>query len=172
MFQALNTRCGHYGLLLAVASALTIPNLGAPSLWDIDEGNNAEAAREMMDCGNWVVPTFNYQLRVDKPVLLYWLQIGAFRFFGINEFAAWFPSAVASLAAILMAYELGRLMFGAATGLLGGLILASAGLFCAAAHFANPDALLSAFTLLTLLLFWRGFAGPSTSPSAPTEAES
>ena len=85
MFRKLHNRCGHYGLLLAVAVALTLPNLGAPSLWDIDEGNNAEAAREMMDCGNWVVPTFNYQLRVDKPALLYWLQVGAFRVFGINR---------------------------------------------------------------------------------------
>src|SRR6266404_3220939 len=157
MFQTLNTRYGHYALLLVVAATLTFPNLGACSLWDIDEGNNAEAAREMLDCGNWVVPTFNYQLRVDKPALLYWLQIGAFRLFGINEFAARLPSALAALAAVLLTYELGRQMFGAATGLLAGLVSASTGLFCAAAHFANPDALLNAFTTLTLLFCWRSF---------------
>jgi 4-amino-4-deoxy-L-arabinose transferase-like glycosyltransferase len=165
MFQILNSRGGHYGLLLAVAGALTIPNLGAPSLWDIDEGNNAEAAREMMDCGNWVVPTFNYQLRVDKPALLYWLQIGAFRLFGINEFAARLPSALAALVAVLLTYELGRQLFDAATGLLAGLVLASAGLFCCTAHFANPDALLNAFTLLTLLFYWQSLAHPLTLPS-------
>lgn len=157
MFQTLNSRCGHHALLVAVAAALTLPNLGAPSLWDIDEGNNTEAAREMLDCGNWVVPTFNYQLRADKPALLYWLQIGAFRLFGINEFAARLPSALAALAAVLMTYELGRRMFGAATALLAGLIVASTGLFCAAAHFANPDALLNVFTLLTLFFFWQCF---------------
>src|SRR5437016_10639626 len=150
MFQALNTRCGHYGLLLAVALALTFPNLGACSLWDIDEGNNAEAAREMLDCGNWVVPTHNYQLRVDKPALLYWLQIGAFRLFGINELAARFPSALAALLTVLLAYELARGMFGAATGLLAGMILTGSGGFCASAHFANPDALLHFCTVLTL----------------------
>src|SRR5262249_45796699 len=77
----------------------------------------------------------------------------------INEFAARFPSAVAALAAILMTYELGRRMFDCATGLLAGIVLASTALFCAAAHFANPDALLNAFTLLTLLLFWRSLVG-------------
>src|SRR5262249_47725535 len=102
---------------------------------------------------------FNYQLRVDKPALLYWLQIGAFSLFGINEFAARFPSALAALAAILMTYELGRRTFDCTTGLLAGIILASTGLFCASAHFANPDALLNAFTLLTLLLFWWSLAG-------------
>ena len=157
MFQALCGRAGHYLLLATAWACLCLVNLGTPSLWDIDEGNNAEAAREMLDCGNWVVPTFNYQLRVDKPALLYWLQIGAFRLFGINEFAARLPSALAALAAVLMTYELGRQMFGAATGLLAGLVLASTGLFCAAAHFANPDALLNACTLLTLFFFWHSF---------------
>ncbi len=40
-------RLGHYFLLLAVGSALVFPYLGAPSLWDFDEGVNAECAREM-----------------------------------------------------------------------------------------------------------------------------
>src|SRR5262249_17800483 len=44
------------------------------------------------------------------------------------------------------------------TGLLAGLILASTLLFCASAHFANPDALLNACTVLTMLLFWQGHA--------------
>src|SRR5262245_34114014 len=92
MFRALNHRAAHYALLLAVTAALCLPNLGGPSLWDIDEGNNAEAAREMFESGNWVVPTFNGQLRVDKPVLLYWLQLGAYQVFGVNEWAARFPS--------------------------------------------------------------------------------
>ena len=77
----LNHRLGHYLLLLAAGTALTLPNLGAPSLWDIDEGHNAEAAREMLDSGNWLVPTFNFQLRDHKPPLLYWLQIAGYEWF-------------------------------------------------------------------------------------------
>jgi 4-amino-4-deoxy-L-arabinose transferase-like glycosyltransferase len=158
MFQRLPNRAGHYLLLASVAAGLFLVNLGGPSLWDIDEGNNAEAAREMMESGNWVVPTFNFELRVDKPALLYWLQIAAYRLFGINEFAARLPSALAALVTVLLVYEFGRLLFGAAAGLLAGLILASAPLFCAAAHFANPDALLVLFSTATLLVFWHGFA--------------
>src|SRR5438477_9692462 len=128
MSRWLDNRAGHYALLAAVWALLCLPNLGSPSLWDIDEGNNAEAAREMLVSGDWIVPTFNYQLRVDKPALLYWCQIAAYRLFGVNEFAARLPSALAALAAILLTYELGRRMFGAAAGLLAGLVLASAGL--------------------------------------------
>src|SRR5262249_12868138 len=96
MLHDLRQRAAHYLLLAAVTPALCLPNLGAPSLWDIDEGNNATAAREMLAADNWVIPTFNGELRVDKPALLYWLQILAYQQFGVNEFSARLPSALAA----------------------------------------------------------------------------
>ncbi len=159
MFRLLHGRAGHYLLLTAIWAVLALPNLGGPSLWDIDEGNNSKCARDMFVSGDYVVPHFNGSWRFDKPALLYWLQAGAYAVFGVGEFAARFPSAVAALAAILLTYELGRRLFDSATGLIGGLVLASATLFCAAAHFANPDALLSACMVLTFLCCWRAFQG-------------
>src|SRR5262249_31121172 len=123
-----------------------------------DEGNNAEAARMMLESGDYVVPTFNGELRVDKPALLYWLQVGAYRLFGVNEFAARLPSAVAALATALFAYELARRQFGAGSGLLAGLVLLSCVAFCMSGHFANPDALLLACMVAAFFLFWRGYA--------------
>jgi 4-amino-4-deoxy-L-arabinose transferase-like glycosyltransferase len=155
--RLLDHRGGHYVLLTVVWALLCLPNLGGPSLWDVDEGNNAEASREMWRSGNYVVPTFNYQLREDKPALLYWLQTGAYAACGVNEFAARLPSALAALLTVLVTYELGRQTFGKRAALLAGLILASTVGFDAAAHFANPDALLLACTSLTLLLFWHDY---------------
>jgi 4-amino-4-deoxy-L-arabinose transferase-like glycosyltransferase len=164
MFRHFHHRLAHYLLLVGVWAVVTLPNLGAPSLWDIDEGHNAECAREMLDSGNLLVPTFNFQLRDHKPPLLYWLQIAAYERFGVNEFAARLPSALAALAAIILTYELGRLMFGKAGGFLAGLILASAAMFCAAGHFANPDSLLNALTVATFYAFWRSLP---RSPDGP-----
>src|SRR5262249_49358747 len=144
--------------LFVVGCALFFINLGRPALWDIDEGNNAEAAREMLESRNWIVPTFNFQLRTDKPVLLYWLQAVGYKFLGVNELSARLPSAVAAMLAVLLTYEMARFFFQATTGLLAGLILASTTMFCAAAHFANPDALLNALTVATLFAFGIGFA--------------
>lgn len=158
MFQHLEHRLGHYLLLSLVWAALCLPNLGGPSLWDVDEGHNAEAAREMLVAGNVVVPTFNYRWRHDKPALLYWLQMGSYQLFGVSEWSSRFPSALAALGVIVIAYEFGRRMFSAATGLLAGVILATSVMFCAAARFANPDALLLFATSLTLLIFWNGYA--------------
>jgi 4-amino-4-deoxy-L-arabinose transferase-like glycosyltransferase len=159
MFQKFDHRAGHYLLLFAVWAGLCLPNLGGPALWDMDEGLNSEAAQEMLESGNWLVPMFNYELRTAKPALQYWCQVAAYRAFGVNEFAARLPSALAALLTLLATYELGRRMFGRHVGLLAGLILASAILFCGAAHFANPDALLVAFTTLTLALFWYDYSG-------------
>ena len=89
-------RLRDYAILLAVSAALTLPNLGATSLWDVDEGVNAEAAREMRDNGTWIVPTFNYQLRTAKPVMLYWLQRGTYAAFGVDEWSARLPSVLAA----------------------------------------------------------------------------
>lgn len=159
MFRRLDCRPCHLLLIALVSAALNLPNLGAASLWDIDEGNNAEAAREMDTTGDWVVPKFNGELRVDKPALLYWLQIGAYRAFGVNEFSARLPSALAAVAAALGVYELGRRMFGAGAGLLGGMVFATSLAPTVAGHFANPDALLTACAVWTLHFFWAGFAG-------------
>jgi 4-amino-4-deoxy-L-arabinose transferase-like glycosyltransferase len=157
MFQTVHRRPGHYALLLLVWAALCLPNLGAPSLWDVDEGNNAGCSLEMRESGNWIVPTFNYRLREDKPPLLYWLQIAAYAVFGVNEFAARLPSALAALATVLGTYELGRAMFGKAVGLLAGVVLVTAVAFCGAAHFANPDGLLNACALFTFYFFYRDY---------------
>ena len=158
MSRRLPDRLTHYLLFVPVAAGLCFIDLGTASLWDVDEGHNAEAAREMFESGDWLVPTFNFRLRTDKPALLYWLQATAYRLFGINEFAARLPSALAALSAVAFTYELGRSLFAPATGLIAASILASTVLFCAAAHFANPDALLLALSTLALLIFWVSFA--------------
>jgi 4-amino-4-deoxy-L-arabinose transferase-like glycosyltransferase len=154
MLPRLDNRVGHYAILILVGSVLCLPHLGGPGLWDIDEGNNAACALEMYESGNFITPSFNCKLRVDKPALLYWLQVSAYNAFGVNEFSARLPSALASLLALLVIYELGRRLFQRSAALLAGLVLASSFSFTAAAHFANPDALLNLCTLLTLWCFW------------------
>jgi 4-amino-4-deoxy-L-arabinose transferase-like glycosyltransferase len=149
-------RLAHHALLLAVTAALTLPNLGATSLWDVDEGVNAGCAKEMAEADTWVVPTFNGDLRTAKPVMLYWIQRVSFLALGVSEWSARLPAALLSMGTVLLVYELARRMFGPATGLLAGLVLASAIEFCKLAHAATPDAPLIFFTVLTFYLFWVG----------------
>jgi 4-amino-4-deoxy-L-arabinose transferase-like glycosyltransferase len=168
MFRKLDSRGGHYLLLLLVTAALTLPNLGAHSLWDIDEGLNAEAAREMLVRGDWISPTFNSELRTAKPALLYWLQMLSYLALGVNELAARLPSALAAWASVLLTYELARRMFDPHTGLLAGLVLSSSIEFCLLAHAATPDAMLLVCTVLTFYAFWRGAADGGRTWFVPT----
>jgi 4-amino-4-deoxy-L-arabinose transferase-like glycosyltransferase len=160
-------RTRDYAVLIALCAVLTLPNLGAPSLWDVDEGVNAEAAREMRDNDSWLIPTFNYKLRTAKPVMLYWLQRASFAAFGVSEWSARLPSAILTCCAVLLLYELTRRMFDRTTGLLAGVVLASAVEVCMLAHAATPDAALLFFTVLTFYAFWRGHEGWRTPPAQP-----
>ncbi len=63
-------------------------------LVDRDEPRFAEASREMLERGDFIVPYFNDQTRFDKPPLIYWLQDASYKVFGENEFAARLPSGV------------------------------------------------------------------------------
>jgi 4-amino-4-deoxy-L-arabinose transferase-like glycosyltransferase len=146
----------HYAILLGVSGLLFFTNLGGATLWDLDEGRNATAALEMMTSQNYIVPTYNGELRDHKPVLQYWLQTLSFHWFGVNEFGARMPSALAAMLSVLLCYELARGMFGKTTGLLAGLIVAATPMLIAAARFTNPDAMLNAAFLFTMWAFWKG----------------
>jgi 4-amino-4-deoxy-L-arabinose transferase-like glycosyltransferase len=148
------SRVQDYSALVFVAAVLTLPNLGRSSLWDVDEGVNAEAAREMFEAGSWVIPTFNFELRTQKPVMLYWLQRTSYAAFGVSEWSARLPSVLVSWLTILLTYELARRMFNRGTGLLAAVVLGSAIEFSMLAHAATPDATLLLFTVLTYFLFW------------------
>ena len=71
---------------------------------------------------------------------------------------------------MLATYELGRRMFRASSGLLAGVLLGTAVLFCAAAHFANPDSLLNACSLFALFFFWRDYAAGKLAGWSPWSA--
>jgi len=163
-------RTRDYAILLAVTVCLTLPYLGSVSLWDVDEAVNAQAAREMREADTWVIPTFNYQLRTAKPVMLYWLQRASYAAFGVSEWSARFPSVIASWLVVLLTYELTRQMFGRSTALLAGIVLASASHFSVLSHAATPDSTLLLFTVLTYFAFWSLHKGGSRAWWIPTAA--
>jgi 4-amino-4-deoxy-L-arabinose transferase-like glycosyltransferase len=83
--------------------------LGDIGLLDETEPLFVEAARQMAVTGDWITPQFNGLPRFDKPPLIYWLMVGAFRVFGLSEWAARLPSALAGTALVgLVFYALAQ----------------------------------------------------------------
>ncbi len=79
-------------------------------LIDRDEPRFAEASREMLERGDWVVPYFNNEYRFDKPPLIYWLQASSYRVLGESDFAARLPSVLAAAFSCVLVYFFGLRM--------------------------------------------------------------
>lgn len=96
-------------LLIVVVLALLFffPFLGGVHLFDWDEINFAECAREMLLTGDWVRPQIDFQPFFEKPPLFLWAQALSMQLFGVNEFAARFPNAVCGLVTLLLVYRIG-----------------------------------------------------------------
>ena len=85
-------------------------------LIDRDEPRFAEASREMIERGDYVVPYFNNRVRFDKPPLTYWAQVASYKIFGENDFAARFPSAIAAALTALSIFAWGSRIGGVRVG--------------------------------------------------------
>ncbi len=94
--------------IIAVAALLFIPFLGRVHLFDWDEINFAEAAREMLVSRNWLTVQINFHPFWEKPPLFIWFQALSMKIFGINEFAARFPDAVCGVITLLVLFRFGR----------------------------------------------------------------
>lgn len=142
--------------LFAVAVFLCFWGSQKVPLFDTDEPRYAQAAREMMERGDWVVPTFNGQPRYAKPVLFYWLLIGSYKVFGVNEFAARFWSGAAAVFIALVLFFSLKPIFGWETAIVSSLFwLTSLGTLIFA-HAAITDMVLTAFMMGSLVALWFG----------------
>jgi len=121
-------RRSKHTLLAALLLAAVAPyflNLGVSSIWDANEAFYAQTPREMIETGDYVTPSFNFQLRMNKPVLSYWNVAASYRVFGISEWSERLPIALGALVIIGTAFGLGRLLSGTFGGLLAALVLAT-----------------------------------------------
>jgi 4-amino-4-deoxy-L-arabinose transferase-like glycosyltransferase len=150
-----SARTSHWGLPLlglgVLGYVLFFLNLGGYPLFDMDEPRYAEAAREMIESGNWITPYFNYELRFDKPVFFYWLIALAYQAMGVSEFSARFFSAVSAFSVVLMVFFFGRHWVSTRFGLFAAAILATSIEVIGLARMSVTDMTLSCFMAATTL---------------------
>jgi 4-amino-4-deoxy-L-arabinose transferase-like glycosyltransferase len=152
-----------HGLLVAaLAAVVLLPDLGGPPLWDEDEPRNAACSLAMWSSGDWIVPTFNGRLRVEKPALVNWLHLAGFAVAGPNETGARLGSALLTLATCLLTWRIAAILFRPDVAAWTGVVLATCLWTGVTGRAATPDAPLACFTTLALWLFVRG--GRTTGP--------
>lgn len=133
-------------LLIPLCAALYLPGLFAIPPVDRDEARYAQATRQMLASGDFVIPRLQSQPRLIKPAAIYWLQAAAVRIAGTpGEIAAYrLPSAIGALLAVLGTFWIGRLLCAGATACLAAALLASSALLVVQAHLATTDSVLLA----------------------------
>lgn len=124
--------------------------LGAPAITDSDEAFYAEAAREMVESGDWLTPAFNYEARFQKPILYYWLTAATFAVTGPGPAAARLWSALAGVGLVLVTAGLARRWYDDDTALLAGAVVATSFGYVALARMALPDLPLALFITATI----------------------
>ncbi len=129
--------------LLFLAVLLLVYEPGKVPLFEPDEGRYAEIPREMLAARDFLTPRLNGVLYFEKPPLYYWAVAASLAVLGPTEMAVRLPGKLAAVAMVLLAVAFARRRWGARTGLLAGLILATSILLVALARIALIDPMLS-----------------------------
>ncbi len=150
--------------LVLVLGAAVVPyflGLGDSAIWDANEAFYVETPREMIERGDYVGPTFNYEPRLNKPVLSYWIVAAFYQAFGISVGVQRLPIALAAVGLIATALLLAWLAY---AGPGGARSRSEAALWAAIGLAVSPRLLMfarrifidmytSLFMALTLLAF-------------------
>jgi 4-amino-4-deoxy-L-arabinose transferase-like glycosyltransferase len=144
----------HILLILVLSYIFFFHNLGSYSLKEPDEGRYAEIPREMVETGDYIVPHLDYVRYFEKPPLLYWATALSFRIFGLSEWSARLPNALAALLTVLLLYAGVARWFTPEAALLSAVMLISSFGFFTMARILTIDMLLSCTLFLSLIFFY------------------
>jgi len=138
-------------VIAITAALLFIPFLGGVHLFDWDEINFAECAREMIVSNNYLNVQIDFRPFWEKPPLFIWMQVLSMKAFGINEFAARFPNAVCGIISLLVIYNIGRKLYNERFGIWWVIVYAGSIL----PHFYFRSGIIDPwFNLLIFIAIW------------------
>jgi 4-amino-4-deoxy-L-arabinose transferase-like glycosyltransferase len=111
----------------------------------------AQIARNMLDSGDWVIARLDGVPYLEKSPAIYWMIAVSYRLFGVHDWAARIPVALAAVLLVWVTSRYGRWAFDGRAGYYAGVVLATCvGLFLFT-RIQIPDVML---TLTVCLAFW------------------
>jgi 4-amino-4-deoxy-L-arabinose transferase-like glycosyltransferase len=136
-------------ILLVVAALLSFSSLDCP-LQEPEETLYAEVPRQMLAEDRLLVPVRHGQAYYDKPPLLYWLVMAAYRLFGVHDWAARSVSAGAAFLVVLVAYVWGKHTIGPRAAFAGALMLSLSPRYAQMARMLTTNSLLTLWVVAAL----------------------
>lgn len=138
-------------IVFVAALFLYVPFLGSVRLFDWDEINFAECAREMILTGDYLHPRIDFAEFHEKPPLFIWMQVLSMKVFGVNEYAARFPNALIGAITAVVMVTIGTRVGNRRFGLIWAILYAGSLL----PHFYARSGIIDPlFNLFIALSFW------------------
>lgn len=135
--------------ILAATGAIVFHSALAPFALETHEVFVAQSAREMIATGEFIVPMFGGEPRLQKPPLMYWAVVAVATITGQPDIPPWvarFPSALATMALIAACIGIGARVYDRRTGLIAGAMLGSCAAVFEYGSNARPEMLYAACT--------------------------
>ncbi|MBN1488574.1 MAG: glycosyltransferase family 39 protein [Phycisphaerae bacterium] len=142
-------------VLAAFSLVLLLPGTFGVSLVDRDEGWHAQVCREMLDSGDWLVPTYLGAPWLAKPPLLYWGVIASYSLFGVTAAAARLVPVLAMTGVVQLVATLAATMFNRRVALTAAIGFLTAGLPLVVGKMLLTDALMWLCCMGAIVLLWR-----------------
>ena len=154
-----NSRGVHLVLLVLIvlfSLAYFISNMSA-DLIRAGEGRAAEIAREMLERGNFVLPSLNHVVNahsLTKPPLYHWMLIATGAPFDWQNWAMRLTTVISALGSIWVVFLFGRQMFSHRAALFSALVLSTSIVFLENSSAARMDVFFSFLILSSIYCFW------------------
>ena len=152
-------------LILALLYVCLFSGLGAIGLVGPDEPRYAAIARAMAETHDWVTPRLWGKPWFEKPVLYYWCAGVAMRVFGVGEFAARLPSALAALLAVVAAAWTALRSYGLGAVCYLLLMLPTSVAMIGFSRAAGPDMLFAGLLTAAMALAYEMLQKPRPGPA-------
>src|SRR6185312_8576971 len=114
-----------YTAIVVLGTLLFVPFLGHVHLFDWDEINFAECAREMIVSKDYLRVQIDFQPFWEKPPLFIWMQALSMHLFGVGEYAARFPNALTGIVTMLVIFYAGKRVISERMGMWWALLYAA-----------------------------------------------
>ena len=146
--------------------------ISPPALMDDVDAVHGQISRNMIQSGDWVIPQLNGVPYVEKAPLLYWLIAVFYLVFGVHDWVARIPIALAAVLLCWTTARYGAWAFGRRAGFYAGLALATClGLFLFT-RILIPDVMLTLTVAVCFFAFQRALDedGEELHPPGPIRA--
>ena len=135
-----------------------------PSVMDDVDAAQVQVARTMLTSGDWVTGRLDGVRFLDKAPLKYWMTVISYKVFGIHDWAARLPNALAAIFLAWVMVRFGRWAFSLRAGFYAGLIVSTCLGFFLFTRIVIPDIILTLSITVCLWSFLRAVDDAEAHP--------